>query len=64
LLGALGAAVARREDHSPTIIVGNDPKGVWTRTYGLARTDQIVSLILNVIEGKTDESLTKEMGKP
>jgi cytochrome oxidase Cu insertion factor (SCO1/SenC/PrrC family) len=54
LLNALGASVARREDHSPSVIVGNDAKDVWTRTYGLARTSQIVGLILNVMEGKTE----------
>ena len=64
LLSALGASVARREDHSPAVIVGNDAKGVWTRTYGLAKTSQMVGLILNVMEGKTDESLTKEPGMP
>ena len=64
LLNALGASVSRREDHSPTVIVGNDVKGVWTRTYGLARSTQIVGLIMNVIEGKVDESLTKETAKP
>ena len=64
LLNALGASVSRREDHSPTVIVGNDLKGVWTRTYGLARSTQIVGLIMKVIEAKVDESLTKEMAKP
>lgn len=51
LLYALGASVSRREDHSPTVIVGNDVKGVWTRTYGLARTTELEGLIMNVIEG-------------
>jgi cytochrome oxidase Cu insertion factor (SCO1/SenC/PrrC family) len=64
LLNALGASVSRREDHSPTVIVGNDLKGVWTRTYGLARTGQLVGLIMDVIEGKVDESLTRETAKP
>jgi len=64
LLNALGASVSRREDHSPTVIVGNDLKGVWTRTYGLARSAQLVGLIMDVIEGKVDESLTKETAKP
>jgi cytochrome oxidase Cu insertion factor (SCO1/SenC/PrrC family) len=64
LLYALGASVSRREDHSPTVIVGNDLKGVWTRTYGLARSAQLVGLIMDVIEGKIDEPLTKEMAKP
>ena len=64
LLYALGASVSRREDHSPTVIVGNDLKGVWTRTYGLARTTQLEELIMNVIEGNVDESLTKGTPKP
>ena len=64
LLYALGASVSRREDHSPTVIVGNDLKGVWTRTYGLARSAQLVGLIIDVIEGRVDGSITKETAKP
>lgn len=65
LLYALGASVSRREDHTPSVIIGNDPKGVWTRTYGLARTSQMVGLIENVIEGRLDESQpAKEPAKP
>jgi len=64
LLYALGASVSRREDHSPTVIVGNDLKGVWTRTYGLARSAQLVGLIMDVIEGRVDGSITKETAKP
>ncbi len=64
LLNALGASVSRREDHSPTVIVGNDLKGVWTRTYGLTRSAQMEGLIMDVIEGKVDGSLTKETAKP
>ena len=45
LLRALGASSARREDHTPTILIGNDARGKWTRTYGLARASQIVQLI-------------------
>jgi cytochrome oxidase Cu insertion factor (SCO1/SenC/PrrC family) len=64
LLNALGASVSRREDHSPTVIVGNDLKGVWTRTYGLTKSAQMEGLIMDVIEGKVDESLPKETAKP
>jgi cytochrome oxidase Cu insertion factor (SCO1/SenC/PrrC family) len=64
LLNALGASVARREDHSPTVIVGNDLKGVWARTYGLAKTSQMIGLIQNVMDGKTEQVLTKEVGQP
>ena len=64
LLYALGASVSRREDHTPSVIIGNDAKGVWTRTYGLAKTSQMVGLIENVIEGKLDEPTMKESSKP
>lgn len=52
LLFSLGASVSRREDHSPTVIIGNDLKGVWTRTYGLANPSKIVEVMLNVMEGR------------
>jgi len=58
LLNALGAAVSKREDHTPALIIGNDSKGVWTRTYGLAKINQIISVINDVMAGKGDESIT------
>ena len=64
LLNALGAAVAKREDHTPAMIIGNDAKGVWTRTYGLAKTGQIVGLILDVMNGKVNEPRATEETKP
>lgn len=64
LLNALGAAVSRREDHTPAMIIGNDSKGVWTRTYGLAKINQIMSVIENVKAGKVDESSTSQEAKP
>jgi len=55
LLRALGAFSARREDHTPTVIVGNDVRDVWTRTYGLASFSQMVALI-NEVHGGNYES--------
>jgi cytochrome oxidase Cu insertion factor (SCO1/SenC/PrrC family) len=55
LLNALGASVSRREDHTPAVIIGNDTKGIWTRTYGLARTPVMVGLIEDVMAGKANE---------
>jgi cytochrome oxidase Cu insertion factor (SCO1/SenC/PrrC family) len=52
LLNALGASFARREDHSPTVLIGNDTHGNWTRTYGLAHTSQLVQIINDAIQGK------------
>jgi len=58
LLRALGASYARREDHSPTVLIGNDAHGTWTRTYGLANTSQLVQIINDAMAGK---SLTAEV---
>jgi protein SCO1 len=51
LLRALGASTARREDHTPSVIIGNDERDVWRRTYGLASTSQMVGLVNEVLEG-------------
>ena len=59
-MNALGAAVSKREDHTPAMIIGNDSKGIWMRTYGLAKTSQIVGLILDVMAGKSESSATVE----
>ena len=64
LLTALGAAVSKREDHTPAMIIGNDSKGVWTRTYGLAKIPQIMGVIQSVMAGKVDESSATEGTKP
>lgn len=63
LLNALGAAVSKREDHTPALIIGNDSKGVWTRTYGLAKISQIMGVIHNVMEGKVDDAAISEETK-
>ena len=64
LLNALGAAVSKREDHTPAVIIGNDAKGVWTRAYGLAKPGQIVALITQAMAGVIDESSISEEAKP
>lgn len=64
LLNALGAAVSKREDHTPALIIGNDSKRVWTRTYGLAKINQIMTVIENVKAGKVEESSRTEEVKP
>ncbi len=45
LLKALGAKVDNKTDHSPTVLVGNDSAGYWTRTYGLAPVATLVKVI-------------------
>jgi protein SCO1/2 len=56
LLRALGASTGSPADHSPTVLIGNDAKGQWTRTYGLARPAVLVKLIGDAVEGRLDSS--------
>jgi protein SCO1 len=63
LLRALGAASASPQDHSPTVLVGNDAKGQWTRAYGLARPAILVGLIDAAAAGRlypVNDSTSKE----
>jgi protein SCO1/2 len=45
LLRGLGAYVSDKNNHSPIILVGNEPTGYWTRSYGLAPASTISRLI-------------------
>lgn len=60
LLRALAASTARPEDHSPTVLIGNDPAGQWTRTYGLAKPSQLIKLIDEAAEGRLSSGSTTE----
>lgn len=52
LLGALGALVANKNDHTPLVLVGNDPAGYWTRAYGLAPAPVIAKVITEAAQRK------------
>ena len=54
LLRALGAATASPSDHSPTVLIGNDAAGQWTRAYGLARPSVLIGLIDAAAAGRLD----------
>jgi cytochrome oxidase Cu insertion factor (SCO1/SenC/PrrC family) len=53
LLMALGGYSSDKNDHSPMILIGNDPAGYWTRSYGLAPSSTTVKLILEATERTT-----------
>lgn len=52
LLRALGVAVANKNDHTPTVLVGNDATGYWTRAYGLASPATLVKVITQAADHK------------
>jgi cytochrome oxidase Cu insertion factor (SCO1/SenC/PrrC family) len=45
ILRALGVAVANKNDHTPMILVGNEPADYWTRVYGLSSPTIIAQTI-------------------
>jgi len=66
LLRALGASVANPADHTPTVLIGNDAAGQWTRAYGLARPAVLVGLIDAAAAGRLDpanDSNSKESAR-
>jgi protein SCO1/2 len=66
LLRALGAATASPSDHTPTVLVGNDAAGQWTRAYGLARPTVLIGLIDAAAAGRLDaanDSTSKESAR-
>ena len=61
LLRALSAYSARKEDHTPMVIIGNDAKGVWTRAYGLAPAPTLADKIDSAINQSTAGTETREV---
>lgn len=45
ILRALGVAVANKNDHTPMILIGNEPGHRWTRMYGLSSPTALVQAI-------------------
>jgi len=56
LLAALAASTARREDHTPTVLIGNDATGQWTRAYGLTAPSKIVQIINDAASGRLGQN--------
>lgn len=49
-------SMARKEDHTPLILIGNDRTGQWTRKLGIARPEVIAEAIRQTA-GQTDKVL-------
>ena len=49
VLKALKVFTPDKTDHSPIVLVGNDARGEWTRTYGLAPAGDLGQLIDRMI---------------
>ena len=45
ILRALGVSVANKNDHTPMILIGNEPRRQWTQMYGLSSPTALVQAI-------------------
>ena len=48
----LGQYVETRDDHTTIIIIGNEPKGLWKKAFGLARADELIKIVNDVINDR------------
>ena len=48
----LGQYVGARDDHSTIIIIGNEPKGLWKKAFGLAKADELMKIVDDVINDR------------
>jgi protein SCO1/2 len=48
----LGQYVETKGDHSTVIIIGNEPKGLWKKALGLAKADELVRIVEDVINDR------------
>ena len=51
-LSKLGMRVAAKENHVSIMIIGNEPKGLWKKAFGLASADDIVKMVEEVVAAK------------
>lgn len=52
LLRQLGVGVGNKNDHTSTILIGNDPADVWTRTYGLSSPSALIKVMTDTSNRK------------
>jgi cytochrome oxidase Cu insertion factor (SCO1/SenC/PrrC family)/ABC-type branched-subunit amino acid transport system substrate-binding protein len=47
-LRKLGLLTDTKETHTAVVLIGNEPKGVWKKAFGLAAADEVVRLVKEV----------------
>jgi protein SCO1 len=45
----VGHYVEAKDDHTSIVIIGNEPKGVWTKAQGLAKAEQLIKLVQDIL---------------
>lgn len=48
----LGQYVETKDAHTSIFIIGNEPKGLWKKAFGLAKTDELIRIVEDVINDR------------
>ena len=48
----LGQYVETKDNHTNIIIIGNEPKGLWKKAFGLAKADELIKIVEDVINDR------------
>lgn len=48
----LGQYVEGKDDHTTVIIIGNEAKGLWKKAFGLAKSDELIKIVEDVINDR------------
>ena len=48
----LGQYVETKNDHTTILIIGNEPKGLWKKAFGLAKSDELMRIVNDVINDR------------
>lgn len=62
-LRKLGLYTETRETHTSIVLIGNEPKGVWKKAFGLADADEIVRLVREVAAESTALTEAEKRGR-
>jgi protein SCO1/2 len=48
-LHKLGLLVDAKENHKAVVLIGNEPKGLWKKAFGLANSEDVVKMVQEVV---------------
>ena len=48
----LGQYVETKSDHTTIVIIGNEPKGLWKKAYGLAKSEELLKIVDDVVNDR------------
>jgi len=51
-LRKLGQFVEDKNDHSNIVLIGNDRTGLWKKAFGLARSQDVISVVQSVLDDR------------